>query len=157
MQLDAGECGPASAKHVQRSCSLRTVTLAVSCCCGVRHGALQVAGQLRRPSLCRLAALAVRAPRRSLDQAGWGPPRCARRAQDFDSDRLKTKQHWNSFTTAFLLPLSAVRADLLAHGRVAVDRAAADALLKAPLRCNRCGAAQSNMPKLKAHIRACPR
>ncbi len=78
-------------------------------------------------------------------------------AQDFDSDRLKTKQHWNSFTTAFLLPLAAVRADLLAHGRVGVDRAAAEALLKVPLRCNRCGAAQANMPKLKAHISACPR
>jgi len=50
-----------------------------------------------------------------------------------------------------------VRADLQAHGRVAVDRGAAEALLKVPLRCNRCGAAQSNMPKLKTHIRACPR
>lgn len=83
--------------------------------------------------------------------------RRARAAQDLDSDRLKTKQHWNSFTTAFLLPLAAVRADLAAAGRVAVDARTADALLKLPMRCNRCGASQSNMPKLKAHLRTCQR
>ena len=76
-------------------------------------------------------------------------------AQDLDSERMKTKQHWNSFTTPFFRPLAAVRAELEACGRCAVDRAAAEALLKGELRCHRCGAPQRTMPALKAHLCAC--
>ena len=75
--------------------------------------------------------------------------------QDLDSPKLRTKQHWNSFTTRFFRPLADVRQELQAHGSVSVDRAAAEALLKADLRCHWCRAAQSNMPALKRHIVAC--
>lgn len=65
------------------------------------------------------------------------------------------QKHWNSFTTPFLISIDDVIAQTTASGRVAIDAAAAEALLKAPLRCNRCGGAAANMPALKAHIAAC--
>ena len=75
--------------------------------------------------------------------------------QDFDSPKLKTKQHWNSFTTAFFIPLEEVLLHLEARDAVAVDRVQAEALLKQPLRCHKCQAAMKNMPDLKSHIAAC--
>jgi hypothetical protein len=48
-----------------------------------------------------------------------------------------------------------VQQELQARGSVAVDRAAAEALLKTELRCQWCRAVQSNMPALKRHIVAC--
>ena len=76
-------------------------------------------------------------------------------AQDFNSPKLKTKQHWNSFTTAFFIPLEQVLLDLEAKDAVAVDPVQAEALLKQPLRCHKCQAAMRNMPDLKSHIMAC--
>lgn len=76
-------------------------------------------------------------------------------AQDFDSPKLKRKHHWNSFTTPFFLHLDAVKAELRSHGRVEVNRAQAEQLLKEDLRCQWCKAAFKTMPKLKAHIVAC--
>lgn len=68
---------------------------------------------------------------------------------------MKTKQHWNSFTTAFFIPLERVLLDLEAGDAVAVDPGQAEALLKQPLRCHKCQAAMRNMPDLKSHIVAC--
>lgn len=76
-------------------------------------------------------------------------------SDDFHSDCLKNKKHWNSFATPFFLPLDSVVAKLEAGGKVEVDRAAAEALLKQDLRCHRCGAPQRTMPALKAHIASC--
>lgn len=76
-------------------------------------------------------------------------------SQDFDSPALKNKKHWNSFTTAFFKDLDAVVSEVNAHGSVRVDRAAAEQLLKAPLRCHRCGCMLGTTPQLKAHIVQC--
>jgi aprataxin len=76
-------------------------------------------------------------------------------SQDFDSPALKNKKHWNSFTTAFFRDLDAVEAEVRASGRVRVDRAAAEQLLKQALRCHRCGCSLANIPQLKQHILAC--
>lgn len=78
-------------------------------------------------------------------------------AQDFISPKLKHKQHWNSFTTAFFVPVDKVLADLEARGSAAVNIAQAEALLKLPLRCHWCHAEQKNMPALKLHISTCKR
>lgn len=75
--------------------------------------------------------------------------------QDFDSPKLRNKQHWNSFTTAFFVPLDKVLLDLEARDAVAVDPVQAEALLKQPLRCHKCQTAVRNMPDLKTHIVAC--
>ena len=74
--------------------------------------------------------------------------------QDFDSDKLKHKQHWNSFTTAFFIPMDKVLLDLETQGCVGIDVSQAEALLKLPLHCHRCQAEQKNMPALKLHITA---
>jgi diadenosine tetraphosphate (Ap4A) HIT family hydrolase len=76
-------------------------------------------------------------------------------SQDFDSPSLKTKKHWNSFTTPFFLDTTQVETALQEQGRVVVDRVNAEALLKRPLRCHGCGAEQKNMPTLKQHLTRC--
>ncbi len=40
-------------------------------------------------------------------------------------------------------------------GRLQIDTAAAEALLKNDLKCHRCGGAQASFPRLREHIRAC--
>lgn len=68
---------------------------------------------------------------------------------------MKRKEHWNSFTTSFFLPLMAAREALREQGRVAVDVPAAEALRSAQLRCHWCSKMQRTMPALKAHIVQC--
>jgi hypothetical protein len=54
------------------------------------------------------------------------------------------------------VPLAAAEAALSSPaGRLRLDAGAAEALLRAPLRCHRCGGAQADMPRLRAHIAAC--
>jgi len=76
-------------------------------------------------------------------------------SQDFDSPALKTKKHWNSFTTPFFLDASAVESRLENHGRVHVDHIKCVAYEKQDLHCHRCHKQQKNMPELKNHIRVC--
>jgi aprataxin len=77
-------------------------------------------------------------------------------SSDYDSPCLKTKRHWNSFTSGFFLPLDDVIAALQGPAAaVAVDDAAAEALLKQGLACHRCGQALKNMPALKEHLQSC--
>ena len=62
----------------------------------------------------------------------------------------------NSFAPPFFLPLSAVAAAVTGPaGHVSVDTAAAEALLKAEPRCQRCGATAPNFPRFKEHVAAC--
>ncbi|EKU20534.1 aprataxin, partial [Nannochloropsis gaditana CCMP526] len=67
-------------------------------------------------------------------------------SQDFDSPALKTKRHWNSFTTPFFLDLLQVETALQIHGKVTVRHEDAEALLKLSLRCHACGAVQKTIP-----------
>lgn len=76
-------------------------------------------------------------------------------SQDFDSPSLKTKKHWNSFTTPFFLDATQVETALQEQGRVVVDQANAETMLKGVLRCHGCGAEQKNMPTLKQHLTHC--
>ncbi|CAA7406259.1 unnamed protein product [Spirodela intermedia] len=73
-------------------------------------------------------------------------------SQDFDSDHLKNKKHWNSFNTAFFLDSGDV---LEAVERNGAAELASERLLSAELRCHRCRSAHPNVPKLKAHISQC--
>uniref|UniRef100_A0A1B6J235 HIT domain-containing protein n=1 Tax=Homalodisca liturata TaxID=320908 RepID=A0A1B6J235_9HEMI len=74
-------------------------------------------------------------------------------SDDFRGTGLKTAKHWNSFTTAFFVPLSKVMGDLKNHGTVILppDSLCAQ-ILKAPLRCHKCGHRPVNMPSLKIHL-----
>ena len=73
-------------------------------------------------------------------------------SRDFNSPCLKTKKHWNSFTTKFFLPAEDVIGRLRTYGKVEVDKARYEEILKSPLKCHVCHASCQNMPKLKDHI-----
>ena len=72
--------------------------------------------------------------------------------QDFISDRLKHKKHWNSFTTPFFLELSSVIEELMTKGQLLIDVSAAHKYEKGDMRCHRCHTVQRNIPLLKQHL-----
>lgn len=84
---------------------------------------------------------------------------------DYDSPALRTKKHWNSFTTRFFVDAAPLAARIAAcatdadvHALIESifgDAAAAAALLSTPLCCHRCGTPVRNMPALKSHILVC--
>ncbi|XP_041482612.1 aprataxin-like isoform X2 [Lytechinus variegatus] len=73
-------------------------------------------------------------------------------SRDFDSPCLKTKKHWNSFTTDYFVDSMELIAELEENGCVDTSGRKGDELLKLPLRCHVCKSEFSNMPKLKQHI-----
>ncbi|KAL0291675.1 UNVERIFIED_CONTAM: Transcription factor [Sesamum calycinum] len=73
-------------------------------------------------------------------------------SQDFDSNHLKNKKHWNSFTTPFFLDSVDFIKELEDVGRVTLKD---DKCLAMELRCHRCRSAHPNIPRLKAHISSC--
>ncbi|NXK41169.1 APTX protein, partial [Piprites chloris] len=73
-------------------------------------------------------------------------------SQDFDSVALKTKKHWNSFTTDYFLNSQDVMEMVRNKGKVMVKDHVSE-LLKLPLRCHRCKQQLSTIPQLKEHLR----
>ncbi|NWT72120.1 APTX protein, partial [Prunella himalayana] len=73
-------------------------------------------------------------------------------SQDFDSPALKTKKHWNSFTTDYFLNSQDVIEMVRSKGKVMVKDNTSE-LLKLPLRCHRCKQQLSTIPQLKEHLR----
>ncbi|CAM9698538.1 unnamed protein product [Ectocarpus sp. 12 AP-2014] len=78
-------------------------------------------------------------------------------SQDFISERLTKRKHWNSFTTGtyFFLDASWVEARLLERGSLELDKERLKALEATPLRCFRCQSPMTNMTKLKEHLLGC--
>ncbi|EFJ51495.1 hypothetical protein VOLCADRAFT_120448 [Volvox carteri f. nagariensis] len=77
-------------------------------------------------------------------------------SQDFDSAALKNKKHWNSFTTAFFLPLDVVERELKSHDRLKLIDPEEQAQLEGrELRCHGCAKPMKSMPELKKHIVIC--
>ena len=74
-------------------------------------------------------------------------------SQDFDSLHLKTKKHWNSFTTDFFMDAEVVISKLQDEGQVVLDPMKCDSMLKQPLHCHVCHEPFPTMPKLKLHIK----
>ncbi len=74
--------------------------------------------------------------------------------QDFIALHLKTKRHYNSFTTAFFLDLKDVLHQLQAKGCLEIDKDAAEVLLKNSLQCHHTGCSYSpkTLPALKQHL-----
>lgn len=75
-------------------------------------------------------------------------------SQDFNSSCLKTKKHWNSFTTDYFVDAEDIIVDLERDGKVK-DRRSFTELLKNQLKCHRCNQSRKNMPELKRHISTC--
>ncbi|NXG53635.1 APTX protein, partial [Psilopogon haemacephalus] len=72
-------------------------------------------------------------------------------SQDFDSPALKTKKHWNSFTTDYFLKSEDVIEMVRSKGKVLVGDHISECL-KLPLRCHHCKQQLSTMPQLKVHL-----
>jgi aprataxin len=91
-------------------------------------------------------------------------------SNDLESPCLKTKRHWNSFTTSFFIDSSKVENDLLSgHHSIAsktdtgtgTDTGIAawltsmEDLLKEDMRCPHCGVILKNIPTVKQHQQTC--
>lgn len=74
-------------------------------------------------------------------------------SQDFDSSFLKTKKHWNSFTSNFFIDSHRVIDMLKTQGKIEFDRARYEHLLKSDLQCHKCRCLLKTMPALKQHIK----
>ncbi|CAM8949144.1 unnamed protein product [Rhodiola kirilowii] len=74
-------------------------------------------------------------------------------SQDFDSQHLKNKKHWNSFNTAFFRDSTDVIEEVNCNGKVTIRDD--EKLLSMELRCHRCRSAHPNIPRLKSHISNC--
>ncbi|KAM8792919.1 aprataxin [Eudromia elegans] len=72
-------------------------------------------------------------------------------SQDFDSPALKTKKHWNSFTTDYFLNSTDVIEMVRSKGKVTLKENTTE-LLKLPLRCHICQQKLSTIPQLKTHL-----
>ncbi|ELR19557.1 histidine triad domain containing protein [Acanthamoeba castellanii str. Neff] len=75
-----------------------------------------------------------------------------RQLHDFDSEHLKTKKHWNSFTTEFFIPADKFIKTLETDGSIHFEKARYEAWLEAPLKCHVCHQSQKTMPALKGHL-----
>ncbi|XP_034251095.1 aprataxin [Thrips palmi] len=74
-------------------------------------------------------------------------------SDDFCSECLKTKKHYNSFTTDhFVDSLKLIESVKKTGKAITVSHAEAEKLLKKSLVCFKCGEEISNMPKLKQHL-----
>lgn len=74
-------------------------------------------------------------------------------SQDFDSSFLKTKKHWNSFTSDFFIDSQRIIDMLKTQGKIEFDRTKFEHLLKSDLHCHKCGCSLKTMPALKVHIK----
>lgn len=76
-------------------------------------------------------------------------------SQDFNSDKLKTKKHWNSFTTDYFINPEIIIDKLITKGcYVPMSKAEGDEILKADLECHICQHKPKNIPDLKNHLQS---
>ncbi|WMV45028.1 hypothetical protein MTR67_038413 [Solanum verrucosum] len=73
-------------------------------------------------------------------------------SQDFDSNHLKNKKHWNSFNSPFFRDSVDVIDEVSQNGKAILKD---ENVLSMELRCHRCRSAHPNIPRLKAHISSC--
>ncbi|XP_050351632.1 aprataxin [Nymphalis io] len=72
---------------------------------------------------------------------------------DMISPSLKTKIHWNSFTTSFFIPYEDLMRKLNENGFIQkISNETHKLLMSSPLKCNQCSFEPKNMPQLKQHL-----
>ena len=76
-------------------------------------------------------------------------------SKDLRSDSLKTKRHYNSFASPFLISARDVIRQLLENGSLKVDSEKSEELLKKAMKCLNCGEEIRNIPNLKMHQSVC--
>ncbi|XP_059612453.1 aprataxin-like protein [Phlebotomus argentipes] len=74
-------------------------------------------------------------------------------SDDFISPCIKSKHHWNTFTTDFFIPTCRIKTMLETMGRVQrLPESEIKALLKRDLQCHKCSYKADNLPNLKNHL-----
>uniref|UniRef100_A0A1Q3FDH6 Putative fha-hit n=1 Tax=Culex tarsalis TaxID=7177 RepID=A0A1Q3FDH6_CULTA len=74
-------------------------------------------------------------------------------SQDFVSDRLRYKEHFNSFVTEFFMPFESIVLELQDKGRIERrSKELIEHLLRVPLACNQCAFPCKTLPQLKKHL-----
>lgn len=74
-------------------------------------------------------------------------------SDDMNSSCLKTKKHWNSFTTDFFIDSKDIIENLKKNGKIQLPpRERCKEYLETPLKCHKCNHTPKNMPELKKHI-----
>lgn len=74
-------------------------------------------------------------------------------SKDFISPCLKTKKHWNSFTTKLFLDYDKVYEELKKNGAIErISSTEAKELESSPLICNQCNYQAKTIPNLKDHL-----
>ncbi|CAG4947353.1 unnamed protein product [Parnassius apollo] len=74
-------------------------------------------------------------------------------SKDMVSPCLKTKVHWNSFTTTFFKPYKDILEELKENGFIKkMENDVHKSLMATPLKCNQCNYVPKNMPQLKDHL-----
>ncbi|CAD5114485.1 DgyrCDS3611 [Dimorphilus gyrociliatus] len=73
-------------------------------------------------------------------------------SQDMISDCMKTKKHYNSFTTDYFVPSETILKMLKRDGKVDINAKDMKLCLEMNLRCHLCGESQKNIPTLKKHL-----
>ena len=76
-------------------------------------------------------------------------------SDDFQSEPMKNKKHWNSFTNSFFIFVDDFVEQLEQTNAIQFDKTHYETLLKDPLKCFHCQATLANFPKLKQHIPGC--
>uniref|UniRef100_A0A6B2LEA4 HIT domain-containing protein n=1 Tax=Arcella intermedia TaxID=1963864 RepID=A0A6B2LEA4_9EUKA len=71
---------------------------------------------------------------------------------DFSSEHLKTKKHWNSFTTEFFIPIENFILELEKSGKIEFPKEKYDPLLKGPIMSLDKAKVLPNMPSLKEYL-----
>ncbi|XP_026499208.2 aprataxin [Vanessa tameamea] len=72
---------------------------------------------------------------------------------DMNSPSLKTKVHWNSFTTSFFISYEELIKKLTEDGYIQkISNDTHKILMSLPLKCNQCSFEPKNMPQLKQHL-----
>ncbi|WCJ28024.1 APRATAXIN-like [Euphorbia peplus] len=74
-------------------------------------------------------------------------------SQDFKSNHLKNKKHWNSFNTEFFRDSVDVIEEIKNQGKATLKND--ESYLSTELRCVRCRSAHPNIPRLKSHVANC--
>ncbi|KAF5296077.1 hypothetical protein FQA39_LY12699 [Lamprigera yunnana] len=74
-------------------------------------------------------------------------------SDDMNSSCLKTKRHWNTFTTRFFLDSKEICKKLREEGKISLPSLeTCKDLLNTSLQCHKCKYVPKNMPDLKKHI-----
>ena len=74
-------------------------------------------------------------------------------SQDFNSPRMKTRHHWNTFNTEYFMDSSVVIETLKKEGCIGVDDAKYEAFLTRQMKCNACSRKFEDISTLKTHLK----